>query len=320
MKKEFEKLLCHLPNLHTTDISTMVKARMDAFPSFVQAGVDVHGSHGFFYWLRARGKGVIIRASNAGLALTWRPDVGSFVALRPVGERDAVVDLLDAVAKITLTRWPSLPFIARYCSSVVANRMVGRGWDLPLHPWLPDEPFDDETYPEVIVTADPLEMPTGKHGNLVRKAINLNADNYSYRTASTLIGCGEEEFIMAQTARADHYDDQERSFNEALLTALRFRCHHAITYHYLFHGDRLSGFAVTANTTGISHIYYVGTSKASRLSVYFQWKIYLEERRKGALALNLGGSETKSLHIFKVRTFPKHDLRRTMILQRSSGK
>ena len=309
------EMLRHRDDLHVTRISAMTASRMPVFPVFTQAGIDVHGSHGLFYWLRTRGKGAIIRTNNAGLVLTWRPNVKSFVALRPVGELDVMADLLDRVAEITLTKWPSIPFIARYCGNVVTDRMIDRGWVLPHNPWSPKIPFDDETYPEVIITAHPLEVPSGKNGNLVRKAINLNADKYSYRTSPVPIGCGEGEFIRTQTARAAHYDDQEISFNDALLTALDFRDHEAITYHYLFRGDHLSGFAVTANTTGISHVYYAGTTKISRLSVYFQWKIYLEERRKGASALNLGGSETESLHTFKARTFPKHELQQSTILR-----
>jgi hypothetical protein len=317
MEDELMGMLRHQDDLHVIRISAMATSRIPVFPVFTQAGIDVHGSHGLFYWLRTRGKGVIIQTNNAGLVLTWRPDVKNFVALRPVGELNAMADLLDEVAEITLTKWPSVSFIARYCGNVITDRMIEHGWILPPNPWSPNRPFDDEAYPEVIITADPLEIPSGKNGNLVRKAINLNADKYSYCTSPVPIDCGEAEFIRTRAARADHYDDQEISFNEALLTALDFRDHHAITYHYLFHGDLLCGFAVTANTTGISHVYYVGTMKMSRLSVYFQWKIYLEERRKGASALNLGGSETESLHTFKTRTFPKRELQQSAILRPS---
>ena len=308
-------MLRHQDDLHVTRISAMMTSRIPIFPVFTQAGIDVHGSHGLFYWLRTRGKGVIIQTNNAGLVIAWRPDVKSFIALRPVGELNAIAYLLNKVAEITLTKWPGGPFIARYCSNVVTNRMIDHGWVLPPNPWSLNRPFDDEAYPEVIITSDPLEIPQGKDGNLVRKAINLNADKYSYRTSPIPIDCGEVELIRTRAARADHYDDQEISFNEALLAALDFRDHDAITYHYLFRGDHLSGFAVTANTTGISHVYYAGTTKTSRLSVYFQWKIYLEERRKDASALNLGGSETESLHTFKTRTFPKRELQQTTILQ-----
>jgi hypothetical protein len=315
MEDELVGMLRHRDDLHVTRISAMTTSRMPVFSIFTQAGLDVHGSHGLFYWLRARGKGVVIQTDKAGLVLTWRPDVKNFIALRPVGELNAIADLLDEVAEITLTKWFGFPVVARYCGNLITNKMIDRGWALPPNPWPPNRPFDDETYPEVIITADPLEIPPGKNGNLVRKAINLNADKYSYCTSPVPIGCGEAEFVRTQAARADYYDDQEISFNEALIVALGFRDHHAITYHYMFDGDRLSGFAVTANTTGISHLYYAGTTKASRLSVYFQWKIYLEERCKGSSALNLGGSETESLHTFKARTFPKHELQQTTILQ-----
>lgn len=301
-------------NLDVIRLAPPDYARFDIFPTLLQAGIDVHGSHGLFYWLRARGAGILIRNDRAATVLAWRPDFGSLVVLRPVGEPDAIAELFCAVGKVVSNTWPGISLVARYCTDAVTDRLVDRGWISPPSPLLSDALLDDEAYPEVIITADPLEMPTGKRGNLVRKAIHLNTDSYSYCTSSAPIGCGEAEFILVQAARAGHYDSQERSFNEALLTALHFHHHHAITYHYLFCGDHLSGFAITANTAGISHVYYVGTTKTSRLSAYFQWKIYLEERRKGALALNLGGSETEPLHTFKVRTFPKHDLRQTTIL------
>jgi putative transposase len=36
--------------------------------------------------------------------------------------------------------------------------------------------------------------------------------------------------------------------------------------------------SITSNTTGVSHSHFMGTSKLSRLSTYFNWKIYLGEQ------------------------------------------
>lgn len=312
---ELAELLRHEPGLHVAEMSTLAEARSHMFPTFLQAGTDVHGSHGLFYWLRARGKGVFLWADNAGIVLTWRPDVGRLVALRPIGELGAVVDLLDTVAKLTSIRWPCVPLVARYCSNPVAARLAKRGWARPSRPWLPDMPLDDEAYPEVVITGAPLETPNGRQYKFVRIAAYRHAARYSYHASSAPIDCGEAKFITTQTARVDRYDEQEKSFNAALLAALNFRHHHGITYHYLLRGGQLFGFSITSNTTGVSHSHFMGTSKLSRLSTYFNWKIYLEERRRGALALNLGGSETESLHLFKIRTFPEHVLQQTTILQ-----
>jgi hypothetical protein len=144
---ELAELLRHEPGLHVAEMSTLADARSPMFPTFLQAGTDVHGSHGLFYWLRARGKGLFLWTDNAGIVLTWRPDVGRLVALRPIGELDAVVDLLDTVAKRTSIRWPCVPLVARYCSNAVATRLVKRGWARPSRPWLPDMPLDDGAYP-----------------------------------------------------------------------------------------------------------------------------------------------------------------------------
>jgi hypothetical protein len=312
---ELAELLRHEPGLHVAEMSTLADARSPMFPTFLQAGTDVHGSHGLFYWLRARGKGLFLWTDNAGIVLTWRPDVGRLVALRPIGELDAVVDLLDTVAKLTSIRWPCVPLVARYCSNAVATRLVKRGWARPSRPWLPDMPLDDEAYPEVVITGTPLETPNGRQYKFVRNAAYRHAARYSYHASSAPIDYGEAKFITTQTARVDRYDEQEKSFNAVLLGALNFRHHYGITYRYPFRGRQLSGFAITSNTTGVSHRYFTGTPKVSCLSTYFHWKIYIEERRRGALALNLGGSETESLHVFKIRTFPEHVLQQTTILQ-----
>lgn len=52
-----------------------------------------------------------------------------------------------------------------------------------------------------------------------------------------------------------------------------------------------------------------------RLAGYFLWLIYLQQWRSGAYALNLGGSETASLHQFKTHTLPEHVLQATRALQ-----
>lgn len=289
--------------------------RADLLPTWLQDGADVHGSHGMFYWLRARGRGYVVSTGNAAAVLTWRADVGRLVVLRPVGGTDAVVALLEQLADAAVSAGLPCPLVVRYCAHQVACRLGELGWAPMADPWHRSAPLDDEAHPEVIVTAPPIEVPAGQRYKPIREAIVRHAAGHTYLCSPVPLGLGEAELVESNSARVAGYDGHERGFNAAVLASLTTRRHDWLTYHYLIR-DGLAGFAVTGNVTGIAHGYYLAAREVPRLATYLLWLIYLQQRRAGAAALNLGGSETRSLHAFKVRTFPDHRLQPTTMLQR----
>jgi hypothetical protein len=209
-----------------------------------------------------------------------------------------------------------VPFVARYCADDVVERLRKRGWTGLRRPWQPDAPHDDETFPEVIVAAPVVDVPTGPRYKPLREAIYRHNRSYVYRASATPLGIGEDHLIQHDAARVGDYDEGEANFNTAVLSSLGARRHDWLSYHYLTQGHRLAAFAINANITGISHGYYLSTVDVPRLTTFFLWHIYLQQRRTGAFALNLGGSETASLYGFKVHTFPEHTLQHTNVLQR----
>lgn len=302
--------------LDVVDLRTADYNRADLLPTFLQAGADVHGSHGLFYWLRARGSGHVLATDDAAMVLAWRRDVGRLVAFRPAGQLDSVVGLLETAGAAAAATDPTLPFVVRYCGSGLASRLRELGWSDLGDAWQPGAPSDDETHPEVIVTAPVVEFPPGQRYKPVRQAIACHSDRYTYTCAPTPLGIGEASFVERDNARVRRYDEHETSFNTAMLASLGARRHDWLTYHYLTHDQRLAGFAITANVTGIAHGYYLSTRDVPRLTTYLLWLIYLQQRRAGAWALNLGGSEAASLYAFKTRTFPDHFVQATQVLQR----
>ncbi|MEV0821972.1 hypothetical protein [Nonomuraea rubra] len=305
-----------------TDIRPITLAtlnRVDLLPTYLQAGADVHGSHSLFYWLRARGRGHVVSRDNAAMGLSWRDDVERLIAIRPVGPLDAVVRLLDDVARVAHDR-AEQPLVVRYCSPAVAEHLRTRGWTEMNGPWHADAPADDETHPEVIVTAPAVELPGGRKYKPLREAVFRHASRYHYTAQPTPLGIGETALIHADAARADGYDLHELGFNDAVTASLISLHHDRLTYHYLTRRDRLAAFAITADITGIAHGYYLAARSEPRLVTYFLWLIYLQQRRAGASALNLGGSETASLFEFKKHTFPDHIQQRTCLLQSPSAR
>lgn len=312
------ELACELRKNSSLDvriISPLNYQSSDLLPTWLQDGADTHGSHASFYWLRTRGSGVFVRLGKSGLAVTWRQDMGGFVALRPVGEAQEIADLLMTVASTVQKKWPGLLLIGRYCGRAVADRLASQGWTYinSSHSGL----IDDEAFPEVIITGEPIAMPAGRKYRLIRKAVLRHGADCVYIATENPIGCGEEDFIRHRAARASHYLEPERNFNEAVIDILNRGSCVGVTFHYLFRSGSLAGFSITARTGEISHGYYIGTINLPRLSAYFHWQVYLEECRKGALGFNLGGSEARSLHQFKVRTFPDHIRQRTLALKYS---
>jgi hypothetical protein len=301
------------PGLSVTPLSRRDCHRPGLLPTYLQDGHDVHGSHGLFYWLRARQRGLVVSAGNAALILTWRPDVRRLAALRPVGTASAIASLLDTVTAAASAALPGIPLLARYCGDPLAAALLARRWQPFREAWCPEAPLDDEAFPEVVITAGPARMPPGQKYKSLREAITWHQGEYRFMASPHPLG-GEAQAITASTNPARPARAQEAEFDAAVLAALGSGQHHGLAYHYLHHGTELAGWAVTGNTTGTSHGYYLWTARVPRLASYFLWQIYLHERRSGAAALNLGGSETQSLHDFKTRTFPGHELRKSTIL------
>ncbi|SPL88436.1 unnamed protein product [[Actinomadura] parvosata subsp. kistnae] len=288
--------------------------RAGLLPTYLQAGADVHGSHGLFYWLRARGRGHLVRRGAAAMVLAWRYDVERLIAIRPVGPLDEAMRLLDAAARSAAAR-TGPPLVVRYCSPALAEHLHAEGWTQMSSPWHADAPADDEMHPEVIVTAPAVEMPGGRKYKPLREAVFMHAPHHQYTARPAPLGIGETTLIHAEAARASDYDPHERGFNDAVTASLDSHGHDGLTYHYLTRHDRLAAFAITADITGIAHGYYLAARSEPRLATYFLWLIYLQQRRAGASALNLGGSETSSLFAFKTRIFPDHILQHTYLLQ-----
>ncbi|MFE4665009.1 hypothetical protein ACFRI7_20645 [Streptomyces sp. NPDC056716] len=315
MENDLVRSLRQQSGLITSGISDAKEVDARMFRSFLQDGTDVHGSHPLFYWLRSRGRGAFVSNGEASLALSWRPDTGCLVALRPVGDLEAMVDLLELLASVTYAKWPNMPLITRYCNAALAAKLIERAWSQPSAPWSSNAPSDDETYPEVVVTGDPAAMPVGTRYWEVRRALRLHGEECAYRATEALLNCGEADFIAHHAARVEHYGEHEKTFNASLLASLGLLHQEGLRYHYLFRHRSIYAFAVTGNMTGTTHGYYMGAMRGPRLATYFQWRIYLEERRRGAVALNFGGSETESLYLYKVGTFPDHYLQQTVMLQ-----
>src|SRR4051794_5689624 len=94
------------PGLSVTPLSGRDCHRPGLLPTFLQDGRDGHGSHGLFYWLRARQRGLVVQGGNAALILTWRTDVRRLAALRPVGAASAAASMLDTVAAVVSAALP----------------------------------------------------------------------------------------------------------------------------------------------------------------------------------------------------------------------
>jgi hypothetical protein len=283
------------------------------FPALMQAGQDVHGSHGLFYWLRARQRGWVITRGPAAVVVAWRPDVQRLVALRPVGDAVAAADLLDTVTRAAALAVPGARLVARYCGQALAQVLLDRGWGRFSGVWSPGTPRDDEAHPEVIITGAPTGMPPGRHFKSVREAVRWHRGAYRFHASSRLLTGGQQvPGLSAAQAHAGLADAV--SFEAAVASALDGRDRTQLTYHYLHHGSQLAGFAITGNTTGVAHGYYLWTARVPRLATYFLWQIYRHEHSSGASALNLGGSETLSLFRYKTKTFPEHVTQPTSIL------
>jgi hypothetical protein len=283
------------------------------FPALVQAGRDVHGSHGLFYWLRARQRGWVVSQGHAAVVLAWRPDVRHLVALRPVGNAGTAADLLDTVIKVASVAAPRSRLVVRYCGQALATVLLARGWHGFGGVWCPGAPLDDEAFPEVIITADPADVPLGKGWKSLREAISWHHGHYRFHASSRLLGAAAQVPGLSSSL-AGPSSTPWASFEAAVASALDGAKRAGLTYHYLHDGTQLAGFSIAGNTTGVAHGYYLWTARVPRLASYFLWQIYLHERRHGATAFNLGGSETSSLFSYKTRTFPGHLLQPTSIL------
>lgn len=285
-------------------------------PDYLQNGWDVHGSHKVFYWTRSRGQGIIISSKAAAVVACYSHYMQKIVLIRPIGDLESIIQLINEVCEITDHTFGGETVLLRYCNLDLANNLRARGWRDLSAPLLPSAYADDETWPEVILPSALDDFPRGPQSRPVRKTILRYQDRYEYRAENKLVLGGEAKFILEGSSRSTVCDSYEYSFTRAIISFLEENGDCDLTYHYLLTDSEMAGFGITGNTTGISHCYYAGVRKLPRLSTYFLWQIYLNERHNGATALNLGGSETRSLHQYKAETFPDHSLQYTHVLER----
>jgi hypothetical protein len=282
---------------------------------FMQGNIDVHGSHELFYWTRSRGQGLIVTSEAAAVVVHYSPDMDCIVLLRPAGPIDAIVPLIDEVSAVIAAACDSEDIVVRYCGAELANELSKAGWKDLSRPLLPSAYADDETWPEVLIKSSPAECPQGAEGKPVRAAITRHQGRCEYLSERSLLDCGELDFILGGSSRSHISNGFENSFNSAVVSFIKESEHRNLKYHYLFRESAIIGFGVTGRTTHVAHSYYTGVVKEARLSTYFIWQIHLTEMKEGANALNMGGSETESLYIYKSQTFRDHSVRFTKVLE-----
>jgi hypothetical protein len=282
---------------------------------FMQGGIDVHGSHELFYWTRSRGQGLIVTSETAAVVVYYSPDMDCIVLLRPAGPIDAIVPLIDEVSAAIAASYDSENIVVRYCGAELVTALSTAGWKDLSRPLLPSADADDETWPEVLIKSSPVEFPQGADGRPVREAITRHQGRCEYRSERSLLDCGELGFMLGGSSRSHVSDGFENNFNSAVASFIKESRYRNLKFHYLFRESTVIGFGVTGRTTHVAHSYYTGAIKEARLSTYFIWQIHLTEMKEGANALNMGGSETESLHIYKSQTFGDHSVRVTKVLE-----
>jgi hypothetical protein len=228
---------------------------------------------------------------------------------------DAISDLVNGIAGVVAKNFVSERLAVRYCSPILTEKLKCEGWARLSSPLLDSAYADDETWPEVIIKASPVEFPHGASGRSVREAITRHQGSCEYRAEETLLDCGELDFILDGSFRSQFWDNYEVDFNVAIVSFIKRGNTQNLRFHYLLEESTILGFGITGKTASVTHSYYTGVVKRARLTTYFFWKIYLNEMRDGAKSLNLGGSENRSLHSYKSRSFGEHSLRFTSALE-----
>jgi len=285
--------------------------------AFTQGGVEVHGSHPLFYWTRSRGEGFLISLGGATVLLHYSVEMKGFVLVRPVGNLDAISDLVNGIAEVVARSFAREKIVIRYCSFILTERLKREGWARLSSPLLDSAYADDETWPEVTLVGDYSNFLLGYKARPVRKSISRYNDLCGYRVEECPLEIGESDFILSGSYRATFCGDYEASFNRSLASFLKRGNHTGLRFHYLNFGSELWAFGITGRNTNFSHCYYSGVTKQPRLNTYLLWKMFTHERSLGAQGLNLGGSEVHSLYTYKANTFPAYHVNATHVLERN---
>src|ERR1017187_9365689 len=107
-------------------------------------------------------------------------------------------------------------------------------------------------FPEVVITADPDDIPRGKGCKSLREAITWHQGAYRFQASSRPRG-GEAETMTRSAAPARPGRAQEDSFEAAVVAALGFGRPQGLRYHYLHNCAAFAGWGEAGNTTRISH-------------------------------------------------------------------
>ena len=283
----------------------------------------LHGFHPLFYWQRTRGNGYWLFNNDVHVVCSFRNDIGIFQLVRPCGATSKIIQVCEDISSALSESFP-YHIVVRYCSKEVASRLTSGSFNEPDDfVWNHNSPLDDETYSQVIYPLNKIVIPKGTGNRMIRQSIYKHDDVSSYRGTNNYMIELEKAFVLGLlpiSANKSNFDDMEiqefiRSTFDAIQLIRKKRICKIICHRLLDNLGTLKAFAVSGQADSRADMYLFSHLKEKRLATYFLYKIAEYHSNNGAVSLNLGGSETSSLHQFKVNFSSHHFTTRSHLLK-----
>lgn len=316
MSSENRQLLCVLEQ-NSRAIGVHIRPIEDLFENekckhFIEN--KLHGFHPLFYWQRTRGKGYWLFNDEAHVICSFRDDIGVFQLVRPCGTSSKIVQVCDDISSALSEASPH-QIVVRYCNKEVANKLISCSFnEQDDFVWNHNSSRDDETYSQVIYPLNKIVISEGTGNRMIRQSIYKHDDISIYSGTKNYIIELEKVFVLSllpSSANKSNFDDMEiyefirSTFDAIPLIKKKRNCN--IVYHRLIDDSgALKAFAISGQAKTIADMYLFSHIREKRLATYFLYKIAEYHSNNGAIHLNLGGSETSSLHQFKVNFSSHH--------------
>lgn len=267
-----------------------------------------HGFHPIFYWQRTRGLGFWLFNDSVDVVFSYREDVGYFQFVRLCGESIEVAILCEKIASEVSKIW-SHCIVARYCNEEIASQLLTQSFvEKNGFEWNQSSTLDDESFSQIIFPIGKIIYLEGAENRMIRQAVKKheNISLYSF-TKKTNIRL-DKDFVLGElplSAKRNNFDEIEindfiNSTFDAVSLIMELEKNEVVFHRILSSKGELKAFAISGNIGSQADMYLFSHIKESRLSTYFLYKILEYQNTQGVRFLNLGGSESSSLHKFKM--------------------
>ncbi len=267
---------------------------------------NYHGFHPLFYYQRTRGNAITIKTKSSNIIISYRDDVKKLTIVRPLGNIKEILQVITFLKK----EMPNTQIYCRYLNKeqyeyikehcIISQDII----------WSKNSLYDDETYSQISLHIQNTVSLEGNNLRWIRQAVKRHNNSIIHKCVkkedvdiTKLLDFAYNNFPKSVTDNMDNRNETNSFFTSTFLGVETFP--ENLDFHCFYNLNKdLIGFSIVSSFKEVADVYFFTHQRISRLANFQLFKIMHFYDRKKVRHLNLGGSETRSMHNFKKNISP----------------